>query len=452
MAATAQADISDTGHKEIPAFASGMRNAGERLGKRLPAAQDTAKTTSSEVLGETGQDAVTTTTLVTAQSSSRHRQTRRARILVDATREFSRLTRPSAEEIAHYKELFYELAGHVPASDRRLVSAILARLVFTPRPIAIYLAQDEIEIAAPFLLFSPVLGERDLEAIGTKMGMRYRDIIARRNSTGSNGAPEATRNPASDDDNVIETGRSTFLLHRDSLEPYSREPETSDFISTHPDDQKKPLTGEEIVALASAGGKLGRRTHSVQDVQGNHGENAANRVRSVSNPGCAGVSITETRKLLHFARTGDADAFALLVEEACGLDRASVRRLFRAKGGVEILYLIRALGIPRPHDLQIMLLVHPETGRSLEAYKQAKSLLGELDQGICRMIFNEIGARFVIPGRAETTSIQRQPASPPSGAGISGFTEALRERRAALTQRQTRRTEEEWSIPGRVAS
>jgi len=50
--------------------------------------------------------------------------------------------------------------------------------------------------------------------------------------------------------------------------------------------------------------------------------------------------------------------------------------------------------VPSPHDIQMAMMAVPRIGRGIESYRHAKKTLGELDAGICRMIFNQIGARF----------------------------------------------------------
>ena len=122
------------------------------------------------------------------------RRTRQTRILVDATRDFTAKERPSNRDITAYKEMFYQWIDRILPADRRLLSTLLARSVFTPRAVAIYLATDTLDIAIPFLLYSPVLNELDLRNISEKKGQRHADVIARRQARPT-AAPEggATR-------------------------------------------------------------------------------------------------------------------------------------------------------------------------------------------------------------------------------------------------------------------
>lgn len=429
--------------RRAASFAAGMRNAGERLTLK-PISKGPAE----------GEDPgnVQTRTLIDAGGTPKFRQTRRARLLVDATREFSRLARPSAEEIGRYKELFYELIAHVAAGERRLVSAMLARYAYTPRAIALYLAQDEIEIAAPFLLFCPVLGEIDLDAIGEKKGMRYRDVIARRKrmATGSGEAGKAEASQAVTTQDVAEKTVPLEAAQPGSAAslpemPFSGEPQ----VATQSD-----LSSQTVLALAGTGGKLGRRNAMAGKSVSGDANPAPRKART------SGVSVEEMRRLLHHARTSNHMAFGAMVEEICGLETSATIRLMGPAAGDEFLYLIKALGVPSPHDLQMMLLVVPSTGRSIEAYRRAKQLLRDLDTGICRMIFNEIGARFALPGERsgkrdmelEAEEAEREAASdlsgetgfpragelvgnsprPRAGAGASMFEMAVQERRRAL--------------------
>ncbi len=81
------------------------------------------------------------------------------RILTDATRQFSSITRPSLAEINAYKDMFYQLIGACDSACRRAIAASLASFAYTPTPIAVFLASDAAEVATPMLMFSPTLGE-----------------------------------------------------------------------------------------------------------------------------------------------------------------------------------------------------------------------------------------------------------------------------------------------------
>lgn len=297
-------------------------------------------------------------------SISKHNNT-----LIEATRQFSILSRPSAHEIIIFKELFYELINRLEPHDRRVISAMLARCHFTPRAIALYFSQDDLAIAAPFLLFSPVLGERDLLAISDKMGEEYKNVILKRQ------LPVDSR--------IIDRLNGVTKPEIEEEKPAS--------IAEY-DASQEWLSGEEILALAGIGGRMGRS-------EGIQRKSISARSQDQS------IEINDIRKLQSFARIQNFQAMADLIEEFCGLKSEDSIKLLRKSKKDELVYLVKALGIQAPHDLQLMLMLAPETGRDIATYREVKTLLADLDIGVCRMIFNEIGANFEM--KSKTAAISR---------------------------------------------
>lgn len=341
---------------------------------------------------------------------------RQAAILRDATREFSLLRRPEQAEIIRYKELFYQLIDRLEKSERRLISAMLARSAFTPRPVGLYFAQDALEVAAPFLLFSPVLNDLDLRAIAQKKGQLYANVIAKRKLPMEPFTAQSMERIDTNEVDVSSRGKPGAVV-----------PKTS-----KPSEQSSAdMLRDEILSLAAKGGKAGRS--KVQAVEPNdmvdHGseETAQSQTGSPPNPGDFRLPKRAVRELLAHARQGRLEELAERIEAWCGLAAADTLMLLKASRSDEPLYLIRALGIPSPHDIQLAMLIQPAIGRSIESYRQSKKTLAELNQGICQIIFNEVGARFDVP----------RPVGEPafSKPAMTGFNEAARERREALRTR-----------------
>ncbi len=322
---------------------------------------------------------------------------RSAKLLIDATRDFGNIRRPSSDQITQYKELFYQLIDRLQSNDRRMISAMLARLAFTPRAVALYFAQDEVEIAAPFLLFSSVLGDLDLRAIAKKKGHAYAEVISKRQSP-IDAHTQATLNTIIENNAV--TDKPTISVP------------TPDAKAT------KWLDGNEIVALASIGGRLGSKSAP---------KPASKQETVVTRQEENVLPKQETRHLMSLARNHNTVAIANYVEKLCGLESNASLRLLNSVTGDELVYLVKALGIPSPHNLQFLLLVQPKIGRDIATYRHIKSLLSNLEAGICKMIFNEIGAKFEIAGRPQQMPIADQDTN-------VGFQEAARRRRDVFEQ------------------
>ena len=379
---------------------------------------------------------------VSADSSTEafSRRARQTRILVDATRDLTNNPRPSARQIEAYKELFYQLADRLLPADRRLISTLVARSAFTPRAVALYLAQDTLDVAIPCLLYSPVLQDLDLKEIARKMGAAHRDVIAKRTipplqmsdlqdktepvEEVAEATSEAEALPAEWMESVEMPAIVSSSIHQPSL--FARTPtqaslieeaaqetetaatrETDGWADGHADGKADQSTieategeaewldGEEIVALASAGGRLGRQKPAIQEAIAPEDASAAppeSRRKHLDL-----LPARETRHLLALARSQNRKALVRKLGDLSGLGRNTVATLLRKTTGDEIVYLVRALNPGRRQELKLLLMVAPRYGRSPDAYRGARDLLGQLDTGICRMIFNQVGAAFPLP-------------------------------------------------------
>lgn len=404
------------------------------------------------------------------------KRTKSSSILLESTRQFCEIKRPSLEDISAYKAFFYQFIDTLPDTDKRQVAAILARNPFTPRPIGLYLAMDKIDVAAPFLLFSPILKELDLNAISRKMGETYAQVINRRDegnkilgvneanlesSTGvlndrvSFNAATASKDVAKDDVILkIDPSDNAALITRPLTEAIKKstleEVEEISLISVEPKNAKLKtpmgatgkvdtneeakeetksnvstsfkyreieyisavnsgtneskdawLSSEEIVALASVGGKLGKKKDPVVK-----NENIKSRTSLKATTNDKLLNRIEIATLIKQARAVDHKGFSQTVSGICGLSNEFVLNIINKKAGDQLLYLIKALDVPSPKDLQLLLMLAPKHGRGIDKYMEAKKQFAEMNVGICRMIFNEVGAKFEIPGAPSPVRIE----------------------------------------------
>jgi uncharacterized protein (DUF2336 family) len=86
----------------------------------------------------------------------------------------------SSRELALFGEIMANLLNQIERESRRETSQKLAPLCQTPRSLALQLAHDEAEIAAPMLQFSPVLTTDDLIELAKAKGQPHLQAIARR--------------------------------------------------------------------------------------------------------------------------------------------------------------------------------------------------------------------------------------------------------------------------------
>ena len=367
------------------------------------------------------------------------RRARHTRILVDASRDLTSNPRPSAKQIEAYKELFYQLADRLLPADRRLISTLVARSAFTPRAVALYLAQDSLDVAIPCLLYSPVLGEMDLREIARKMGRAHGDVIAKRilplsqaatqNSEADTAlepqqdvaAPQAETQAEPLSEQAVAEAADALpaeivpyegIFERNKL--FDRMPTQASLIEEATTDtasgtveeavgeaatEAEWLNGEEIVALASSGGRLGRQQTVRLETPGSDAATAL--PAEPREKQFESLPARDTRHLLALARSRHHKALTKEIGTLSGLNNHAVSALLRKRSGDEAVYLVKALNPGNPLDLRLLLMLAPHHGRSRAAYRNAKTLLDQLDTGICRMIFNQVGAEFALP-RLET--------------------------------------------------
>lgn len=403
------------------------------------------------------------------------KRTKSSSILLESTRQFCEINRPTIEDISTYKAFFYQFIDTLPDTDKRQVAAVLARNPYTPRPIGLYLAMDRLEVAAPFLLFSPILKEMDLKAISRKMGEEYAAVIKRRdcgkeilgvNKANLNSSTGILNNRVIYNDDVIldvqpidnsalipsavsntsikstlekmknipaafETSNETPVVNvvpaanlannvSDTAHNSANESNTdgnvsidtaideTDYISSHNSGKKETwLSSDEIVALASVGGKLGKKTDrdGLNETTELPDRTSIQLAQSGNHPSNLPLKKIEIATLIKHARAVDHQAFSKSVSRISGLSENRVMSLIGKKEGDELLYLIKALNVPSPKDLQLLLMLAPKHGRGIKKYMAAKKLFSELNVGVCRMIFNEVGANFEIPGAPKPVHI-----------------------------------------------
>lgn len=110
------------------------------------------------------------------------------------------------EHRMHAEESFRALSADSEALIRRLLAECLKTAPFLPRDIALTLANDRPDIAAPFIMASPVLTDDDLVAIIRERSDSHQAAVARRpdlsrrvldalaeTAAGKAGAPETRR-------------------------------------------------------------------------------------------------------------------------------------------------------------------------------------------------------------------------------------------------------------------
>jgi len=307
--------------------------------------------------------------------------------LLDSAKTFLINEKPSAQEINIFRDLFYTLVGKTSAGDLEAISRILARSVFTPRPIAMYLAMEPLDIAAPFLLISPVLNDSDLIAISGNRMEGYVEVIARRDNLSQRLRDhlESLDTNISDLKAIKPEITSPPLTEpvKGELVSASRAESTKSDASKSSSQKPKDLSAQ-LVALANKGGKIERKRNS-----------------EVVIPNPADLEATA----LHLLREGQHMQFAEMLARKTGLDRQLLLDYVTLDDIGKLAALYRALHFTSTMSIRLLLLTSSNLGRSPGVFNQIAAMFEQLDISECQKQFIALGANFTAKPQAKTQTV-----------------------------------------------
>jgi uncharacterized protein (DUF2336 family) len=102
------------------------------------------------------------------------------RLFRAAVSAFSSLTRPTRREIAQLSQLTLPLFDRASPEAKRYVAAVLSESRYAPVELIQRLCSEPVEICAPLLMRSPVIGNADLVRIIGRHGASHARVVARR--------------------------------------------------------------------------------------------------------------------------------------------------------------------------------------------------------------------------------------------------------------------------------
>ncbi|MGI9400909.1 MAG: hypothetical protein ACR2O0_06615 [Rhizobiaceae bacterium] len=332
--------------------------------------------------------------LASAVQLRENQLSRKATLLADSTRNFCELDRPTRQEIDIFKELFYQMIGGCGKSERRLLSASLARNVYTPRQILMYLAIDAADIAAPVLLFSPAINEFDIATLAGRLSLDHLKILCRRLDLSSESAKVLEKAGGEECVRLLAKNPSLARLKNGDgkvSRPIATPARTNEDnlpgqTPTENVASRRSSTQNEIVELAGRGGKLGRSK------------------KNSSVPFKYNPEIPFDGQLLQAARKGQRDGLAEIVESYCGISSRIVRQLLDEPDAENLCVLFKGLGIGFVGTLQLLLLLNRNVSSNRSNYDRIKKLISEVSFDECRRFLEKLGGNF-----AEPKSVAVQP-------------------------------------------
>jgi hypothetical protein len=339
-----------------------------------PASQGDVTENTSELAGshlaETGNPGALWLSGAARQYQSRH--ARKAELLAAATRDFCEIGRPSLEDLARFKELFYQFISVCDKGARRMLAFSLSKNLYTPRSILIYLAMDELDVATPVLLFGDAINEADIINLASRLSVDHLKILARRQDLSPAAINALCKFGGQECADIIALTRpkmpgipASARLSRSTM-PILNGAHTVN------------NTTRELISLAERGGKLGRSGQTdMQDTKANQGE-----------------VLPFERKLLLAMRSGGAENAASLIEAYCNIPRATMLRLFEHGDNDALCVVFRGLDAGFVTALQLLLLLKRDITRDKSQYSRVKNLFHKLEYVKCRNFLKELGAQF----------------------------------------------------------
>ena len=249
---------------------------------------------------------------------------------------FCSLTRPSRREIAQLEDLTLPLFEYVSVESRRYVAAALSESPYAPTGLVKLLCDQSVDIAAPLLMRSKVLGDIDLIALIGRHGLGHARAIARRPDLHPTIAKLAK---ALEKKKVIEMNSNEQKAKTDlgqNVTPLRLEP------ATLPDVSQSPSPGEVA-------------------------ENARRQLRSMMIATDAATTSavayfngqTAYFKLRETALTGNAAFFQTALADALEIDFATARSIVGSTSYHSLMTGLRALDLRDEQAYLIVAAVYP---------------------------------------------------------------------------------------------
>ncbi|MEZ5872391.1 MAG: DUF2336 domain-containing protein [Nitratireductor sp.] len=347
---------------------------------------------------------------------------RRSMILMDSVRDFCQLERPQQSDIARFKELFYQLIQSASVADRRSISASLAGNHYIPRTVILFLAMDVLEVAAPVLLFSPLINEADIISLARRSDLEHLKVLARREAITADGARALRHSGGREVAKILAKNRTLLAASAgdETIDMRTGPVAAPPMPTANPKAHEKPAIfkpepndpARELVDLASRGGRLGKA---------NPGEAATRQAERPQGP--TQETIAASRELLEAHRNGGAEGFVAAAAYRTGVRAAIIRAMVERLDGESLAVLMKGMAVEEIEAMQLFLRLLPQAGRDFAKYKSLKAMYQKLNRDRCKL------AMLALSGTRLSPEHTREP-KPPS----ARLMEAAAQRRANLLQ------------------
>jgi hypothetical protein len=279
------------------------------------------------------------------------------------------------DEIRRYEEIASHFLPKVPAADRTFVSERLAICADAPPSVVRALARDVIEVAAPVIKHSSVLGPIDLLAIIAATGVEHHRLIARRTLL----SPEVVRA-------LRLTGDATIIAKLDQT-PTASAKET-------PMERKIDTSA---AAPAPAGIYRSNRLDPWRFLALDRPARLKLIADIASRPPPAAYSAPSTKldrafrsilsaaQIVGYARSGQVGPIIAAIADGLGLPSSLITQALHDHSGDAFAIMLKALRLDDIQAQQVFLLVAP-SGRDVSAFFPVSDLYAGMEPDVAETL------------------------------------------------------------------
>ena len=313
-------------------------------------------------------------------------------VLVDQVEQFSLLGRPGPEDISRLKEFFYALIGKTDKQQRRKVSVTLARCIYAPRTILIFLALEEIDIASPILLFSPVLKDEDLLNIIGKSSLDHARVIARRDKIGDS-VIRSLKRKDDEKNTILKILEHNSTLRKKNLD--NQKTEHKPFAA-----EKSQSTASNHVSVSKPSAEVAKPSRELKDISDNllSLANTGGKIRRASHTETAVVSVKQDREfekeLVSKAREWQPANLCRYLSLRSGLKTETILNYVENRDVGAFASLMSVLGVQKVTAGRVLLLLFPQIGQNQAVFSRVLMQYEKLDTRKAREYFVSLEPKF----------------------------------------------------------
>ncbi|GGD93912.1 hypothetical protein GCM10011390_10780 [Aureimonas endophytica] len=278
---------------------------------------------------------------------------------------YAALRRPTDRQCRDFGGLVGPVFAKTDRETRRIVAASLANAPKLPQALVERLLAEPVEIAAPFLLGSPLLTEADLARLHARNDPALSRILEARRPTPAAARPEAAaprrppvaRTPTTDAPPVKGgVSRQAALLSLGSAETSEPVPAPN---------APEPQSPAPPRSAASTREWLRRQ--------------ATGQTRPAAEPARPEPDLTGLGDLVALASVGDRDGFAAALGRRLLIDAATVAEMLDDASGAHLATALKACDFGTADAMTVLMTLAPKLGTDVAAFKEMQRRYEALD-------------------------------------------------------------------------